>query len=663
MRKFSIIMGCLAALWCAVPAAAEDAGLADLSLEQLMDVKVVSASRRSEDRAHTPATVTVISSDDIRRFGYRTIAEALASVPGFYSSNDRNYKYLGVRGFGRPGDYNTRVLFLLNGHRLNDANYDYAGVANDLGVDMESIDRLEVVKGPGSSLWGSNALLSVVNIITKTGEQVHGTTLTGEAGNQYRTRGLAQYGTRTNGGLDVYSSVSGAHANGQGNIFFPEYDSPATNYGVSHDNDDESWYRGLMTASYEGLTFMLNANNRKKTIPTGAFGTVFNDHGNYTADSETRAELRYDTVLDPASEDSLTVRMYLDREHYHGNYVLDFEGVHSPNDDKADGNTEGFEVLYSRKIIDGLSATLGSELRHAFDLRLYNADYYPTTTVYVDETSAFTQSSVFGQLEAEPASWVSVVAGLRFDHYSSDIQEVNPRAGVILRPLSDTTLKLLYGAAFRAPNNYEMNYQSQAQGYARNPNLGSETLDSYEVAVEQKIAKHHFVTLSAYHFKMDDLIDQTTRPDGLIWFENLSGATSRGLELQYLAQFQNSTKIVLAGSYGDGESDPSGVGLDNSPHGTVFGGAYFPLWEKLLFVSPQYQWIGPRTSYQQTDIPSSRVVNLVLTSEPLEQRLSLSLGVYNLLNERNYSSGAAEHLEAAIPQNSRTLLLKAGWHF
>src|SRR3954471_2615076 len=109
--------------------------LPDIKLEELMGVSVQNvfgASERLQPVTEAPSSVTIITAEDINRYGYRTLAEILRGVRRFYLSNDRNYSYLGARGFGRPGDYNTRVLLLVNGHKVNDNVYDQAAIGAEL---------------------------------------------------------------------------------------------------------------------------------------------------------------------------------------------------------------------------------------------------------------------------------------------------------------------------------------------------------------------------------------------------------------------------------------------------------------------------------------------------------------------------------------------------
>ena len=138
-----------------------------VSIEELSKTKVYTASRRLENSRQAPSAVTVVTAEEIREYGWRTLADVLRTVRGFYTAYDRDYTYLGVRGFMRSGDYNSRILLLINGHRMNDNVYDSAHVGTEFPLDLDLVDHIEIVRGPSSSLFGTNAVFGVINVITR----------------------------------------------------------------------------------------------------------------------------------------------------------------------------------------------------------------------------------------------------------------------------------------------------------------------------------------------------------------------------------------------------------------------------------------------------------------------------------------------------------------
>lgn len=109
-------------------------------LEQLMKIEIIVAgSKRAQDPRDVPSFVSVVTAADIKEHGYRTLADVLRTLPGFYVSNDRDYSYVGVRGFSRPGDFNARVLLLLNGLRTNENLFDLAYIGEEFSVDVDLI--------------------------------------------------------------------------------------------------------------------------------------------------------------------------------------------------------------------------------------------------------------------------------------------------------------------------------------------------------------------------------------------------------------------------------------------------------------------------------------------------------------------------------------------
>src|SRR5438477_1912578 len=267
--------------------------LSQASLEELMNIKVISASKYLQSAQTAPSLVTVVTADQIEKYGYRTLADILRSVGGFYVTYDRNYSYVGTRGFARPGDYNSRILLLVNGHRMNDSVYELAYVGTEFLLDVDLIERVEVIRGPSSSLYGTNAFFAVINVITKNGAQLNGAEMSTELGSFGTYKGRVSYGKQ----LQSFELlVSGTYYTGAGqNLFFPEFNTPADNFGVAVHGDDDS-SRSLFGQIETGKLKLFAAYSmREKGIPTASFGDIFNDPASRTFDGFRCFDVQYQT--------------------------------------------------------------------------------------------------------------------------------------------------------------------------------------------------------------------------------------------------------------------------------------------------------------------------------------------------------------------------------
>jgi len=159
--------------------------LSQYTIEDLMRTEVgtvYGASKFQQKVTDAPASVTIVTAEEIRKYGYRTLAEVLRSVPGLFVDYDRNYSYVGLRGFSRPGDYSSGILLLIDGHRTNDNVYDSPNFGTEFILDVSLIKRVEVIRGPASVLYGSNAFFGVINVITKRGRDARGAEISVDTG-------------------------------------------------------------------------------------------------------------------------------------------------------------------------------------------------------------------------------------------------------------------------------------------------------------------------------------------------------------------------------------------------------------------------------------------------------------------------------------------------
>ena len=255
------------------------------SIQDLLNANVVSASLHKQGTGDAPARVTVITDRDIARFGYRTLAEALDSVPGFYISTDHIYSYLGARGISSPGDSGTRFLLLINGRSIGDPAYSVAGfLGQEFGIEMSLIKQIEVIHGPASALYGSNAALCTINVVTKRPAEMPNVTAEAEAGSLGEKKLHLAYSGEWHG---VNAMISGAVFNDSGphSIYFPEFDSISTNFGHAVDMNGERGYHLFGIVDWGHWQFSGMFSDRDEVTPLSYGDTIFNDRGTRVNDN------------------------------------------------------------------------------------------------------------------------------------------------------------------------------------------------------------------------------------------------------------------------------------------------------------------------------------------------------------------------------------------
>ena len=288
--------------------AQDSSDAAALSLEELLNVKVYSASKYEQKVAEAPSSMSVITADEIRKYGYRTIEEALRSLNGFYVQNHGSYSTLGVRGFAPPGDSNGRILYLVNGHAINNNVDDSAPFGNDFPVDMDLVDRIEVVRGPSSSLYGADAFFGVVNVITRTGKSP-GTMISGEAGSLGTYKETATYGLDRNGTQALFSAT------------YWDTAAPGKLDGIENPTGTSSAHdqtrRAFIMAASHGFTLQASASSAEQRVPSSAqWCGSCHQTDTHTTNFRGYADLQYDHPVWKGVQ--LSARTYYDTYESHG---------------------------------------------------------------------------------------------------------------------------------------------------------------------------------------------------------------------------------------------------------------------------------------------------------------------------------------------------------
>lgn len=632
--------------------------LTALPFEQLLSMEVYSASRFLQPASEAPSSVSVISAADIRDFGWRTLADVLRSVRGLHLSYDRNYSYLGARSFLRPGDYNTRFLLQIDGNRINDAVYDQAPVGGEFPLDLDLIERIEYVPGPGSSVYGANAFFGVINVITKHPQDQAGARASVEAGQFGARKGAASYGWSDRRGNALLLAASRYKSDGR-DLRFAEFDQPGQAPAVAHGLDYETGQRFFAKGASGPLSLSLLHAERRKGIPTASFAQVFDDARARTIDAQTYLDLGYRAELAGGAE--LSARLYWGRYDSYGDYVADTPEL-TVNRDGSAGRWWGLDLKTISAPLAGHKLVAGAEFQHNYRLAQYSYDVAPHYD-YLGDARRNRRFGLYLQDEVTLREDLLLDLGLRWDRHARSGAAVSPRLALIWRAGPGTTLKALYGTAYREPNNYELYYAFPgAGGQSANPDLQRERIHSSELALVRQLRQNERVTVSVFENHVSGLISQTAdAATGMTSFGNATGARARGVEIEYERRWRSAT-LRTSYSWQKLSQEGAGSGAVNSPAHLAKFNLATPLGQSAWRSGVEAQYVGPRDTLQART-GGYWLANLNLLSLRLTPHTDVALGLYNVFNRRYADPAPAAHRQDCIAQDGRSARATARYAF
>jgi iron complex outermembrane receptor protein len=646
----------------------------ELSLEELVNIQVDSvfgASKYEQKVTQAPASVSIVTADEIKKFGYRSLADVLQGMRGFYVSNDRNYSYLGSRGFQRPGDYNTRYLLLIDGHRMNENIYDLIYIGTDSALDINLVDRVEVIRGPSSSIYGNNAFLGVINVVTKRGGQINGAEGSVEGGSFDTYMGRFSFGKKFANDIEWLFSGSYYTSRGQASLYYPEFDQRissdprARNNGVARNSDGEESHKFFTSLSYHDFTLTGLYSSRTKDVPTASFGSFFGTGQENTTDERAFVELKYAHQFGENTE--VLGHLSYDTSPYHGKYPFDYGTNNRPADVIIDNETAFGDWLTTgwqlkQRVWDRHTLIVGTEYRENLHQHLYNYDDQKMT--FVDDRHTGRNFGVYAQVEAVLRTNLLLNAGLRYDYYSTFGGTLNPRVGLIYSPWEKTTFKLLYGQAFRAPSDYELYYNAPDFQLANNPKLRPETIQTYEAIYEQYLPAHLRFSASGYYYEINNLISSTLKPGtDSYFFDNVNRVQAKGMEFELEGRYPGG--LVARASYALQRTDDAMTGeeLSTSPRHLIKGNLIVPLYRDKVFAGLELQYQSSVKTLSGRRADDFVIANLTLFSKELVKGLEMSATVYNLLDTQYGFPASGSHLQDIIGQDGRSFRLKLTYKF
>ena len=490
-------------------------------LEGLLDAPVVStASKSAESGDKAPATSTILTAEDMRRYGIRSLDEAINFLSlGMMTQNPLHSVEAGSRGVLLTADYGTHVLLLVNGHQMNEqwlgATYFERGAA----IPMELIDHVEVILGPGSVLYGSNAMLGVINIITKRAKDYEGAHVIVESEIATSIRVAGGYGREFKLGKtpgEITFQVEYYTQKGPSFTFGPQvvgddavtgtpkrFSRTGPGTGVWGGVADKGYFTQVPAAYGRIMLGDFEVDVRAATYKRGTPYTNyvnmtvgdFNDAGSFEIDRWLSVDLRHKKAL--SSTVDLKSRLYGDLYDYAQPLVI-----------SAPSDCLGGALAGCTRRVAGSTKWAGAEMQSTFDWahdgRFVGLLGFDGRLRHVDQSTSYTDGAtgeslgavgvakrnqgvlgVYAQQTATPLPSLGFNAGVRLDMYPDVGSALSPRFATTYTPWAGGTVRGIYAQAFRAPSIYEQTY---ADPSAQIPptSIRPERVHSLEASFEQR---------------------------------------------------------------------------------------------------------------------------------------------------------------------------------
>jgi len=577
---------------------------------------VTGASKYEQNIQKAPASVTVFTSEDIQNYGWQTLSDALRSAPGFFVNSDRFYDYIGNRGFTRPYDYNSRTLVLVDGHRINDSIFQQGSIGTDFILDLDLVERIEIIHGPSSSLYGSSAFYGAINVISKKGSDFAGGQASASVGTEPSGKARFTVGNRTANGVDYVISATEWWSSGEKDFALPDAWRTATGLTANSVSNQDGMHNQSVyaNASWKWLEFEAAYVKRDKNVLPPVYFTNLTDPAHAT---DQRAYVLARATGHPGTDASLVTTVSLDYYGYDALFSPVFLGF-----DQQKLNTEALsfncETRWQQTFDNGNVLIVGLEYQENFIQRSSRDDLVnPANSASVDTSSNYV--SPFTQFDWDLGHGLFLSTGARFDSYSTGEQRLTPRIGLIWVASPSTDFKLLYGEAFRVPNVAE---RAAGEGIpGPHPELKPETNESWELVVDHKFNSVWRGDTHLYFTQSSDLISAAAINAGTI--------TTEGVETSLSAFFPSN--IQLRGSVTLQRSlDSNGNDVVDAPRTLLKLNASAPIYEKWLRASAELQYVGNRQDITGASLGDYLTANLTLRAIHVWRRWDLSLSVYNI---------------------------------
>lgn len=649
----------------------------DLSLEQLMNITVVTASRFEQKITEAPSTMIVITSAQIVERGYQQLDDVLRDIPGVDLIHNYGSAPAYITFRGMYGDENRRVLFMIDGIVENNlmGSYEMGGPA----YSLHNVERIEIIWGPGSALYGANAFSAVINIITKKGADMGGLHYQKAYGAFNTSVENVMLGIKKS---NIDLALSGSLFNTDG----PRFTNRHPQYSNSYVNNAFSFNGNIIYTIKKSKTtigfraYQTPGGMGEHTAPptkllglpspgnstTGNGGLLQGDfNGEKPSLIETFARTAFiQSEFTPNPKLVLLVKgkyreTGLSDKSY--NYV-NFPGtgfvsrsIFAYYANRIKGEISVNYIFTELHSISAGAKLSQDNLERGFrevipDTRFDTIENIPVTNIYARfKPRAFTIQNNVGAylqyvLNTNILKKTNLTLGGRYDNNSIYGTTLNPRIGIINKPHEKITFKLLYGRAFRAPTNFEL-YTAVGGVRISNPDLLPEKIQTYEANIIFTPAKNLLVQANLFHNQLTDIIVQDVPVGGGKYqFQNTGTASTKGVEASLSFIPLKPFSAFLNFTYQEGKQN-NGTLETNIPNiagvkGNIGFSAYLA---EFLNISLIANWVGDRSVPATNPIGKVDgyfIANLVISTKKLfNNHVSASLNIRNLFDQTYLDPG------------------------
>lgn len=657
------------------------------------------ATGRTQPITRAPAVASVITADDIKLIGAHDLDQVLETIPGLHVSYEvaaYNPIYT-IRGI--HSTTNSQVLILINGIPITNL---FAGNRSQVwgGMPVNNISRIEIIRGPGSAVFGADAFAGVINVITKTVSDIDGTEFGARAGSFETYDAWVLRGMQL-GEYDLAFSLELHNTSGQKEIIqtdaqtgFDALFGTSASLSPGAVNMGRNNVDARIDLTHGDWQFRLGYQGRHDVGTAAGAAQALDPIGNGEGD-RVNADLTYrnNTLHD---DWDLTAQISYFDISTKTDLVLNPPGAATPLGAFPDG-VIGNPDVYERHTRAGLSTFYTGLDRHQvrFGLGINYGDMYKikesknfflvagglpvplgvVIDVSNDPTSIFIQPKdrevyyAFLQDEWSFASDWDLTAGVRYDHYSDFGDTVNPRLALVWQTRYNMTSKLLYGRAFRAPSFAELHNINNPVGIG-NPDLDPETMDTIEIAFNYQHTNNLQSGLNLFSYRMSDIIrlvldDPTSPATSTFTHQNTGDQTGRGLELEMV--WNVTQDVTLSGNFAFQDSKDKDTDSDaaNAPQRQLYVRADWEFRHDWT-LNGQANWVADRkraSGDARPEIDNYTTVDMTLRHKPENSSWEFTFSGHNIFDEDvREPSPAPGLIPNDLPLAGSSFFLEVGYH-